>query len=78
MAEDLHPYPLSDKYFIVSSQPRGGHWGIYLVDVFDNRLLLKEEPRYCLFEPVPFRTKPPVIPTAWLKAKERCLPGQRL
>lgn len=69
----LHPYPLSDKYFIVSSQPRGGHWGIYLVDVFDNRLLLKEEPGYCLFEPVPFRKakRPPVIPDRVdLKAKD--------
>ena len=37
----LHPYPLGDKYFLVSCQPgptrRGG---IYLVDVFDNLVLL--------------------------------------
>ncbi|MCL5098409.1 MAG: SUMF1/EgtB/PvdO family nonheme iron enzyme [Candidatus Omnitrophica bacterium] len=61
----LHPYPLSGKYFLVSSQPApGANWGIYLVDVFDNRLLIKELPGYVLFEPVPVRNtpRPPVIP----------------
>ncbi len=61
----LHPYPLSEKYFLVASQPDSrANWGIYLVDVFDNMLLLKEEPGYVLLEPVPFRKtqKPPVIP----------------
>lgn len=61
----LHPYPLSDKYFITTCQPTPGSlWGVYLVDVFDNMLLLKEEPGYALFEPVPFRKtpKPPVVP----------------
>ncbi len=61
----LHPYPLSEKYFLVASQPdAGANWGIYLVDVFDNMLLLKEEPGYALLEPVPFgkTQKPPVIP----------------
>ncbi|MBE0534438.1 MAG: SUMF1/EgtB/PvdO family nonheme iron enzyme [Phycisphaerae bacterium] len=69
----LHPYPLSDKYFLVASQPRGGLWGIYLVDVFDNMLLLKEEPGYCMLEPLPFRKtqRPPVIPDRVdLKAKD--------
>jgi len=62
----LHPYPLSDKYFLVSSQPTSrSEWGIYLVDVFDNMLLLKSEPGYVLFEPIPFRKtdRPPVIPS---------------
>lgn len=61
----LHPYPLSDKYFLVACQPDAGAlWGIYLVDVFDNRLLLREEPGYALFEPIPVRAtiKPPAIP----------------
>ena len=61
----LHPYPLSDKYFIVSAKPReSANWGIYLVDVFDNMVLLAEQPGYALLEPVPFRKtpKPPVIP----------------
>jgi formylglycine-generating enzyme required for sulfatase activity len=61
----LHPYPLSDKYFLVSCKPTPeSQWGLYLVDVFDNMLLLAETPGYALLEPVPFRntTRPPVIP----------------
>ncbi len=61
----LHPYPLSEKYYLVSCKPTPrSHWGIYLVDVFDNMLLLHEEPGYALLEPVPFRKtpRPPVIP----------------
>lgn len=61
----LHPYPLSEKYFLVAAQPApGALWGIYLVDVFDNMALIHEEPGYALFEPIPFRktTRPPAIP----------------
>ena len=61
----LHPYPLSQKYFLVSSKPTPTSlWGIYLVDVFDNMLLVAESPAYALLEPVPFREtpSPPVIP----------------
>lgn len=62
----LHPYPLSSKYFLVSaSLSPGGPWGIYLVDVFDNILLLREEDGLDLFEPVPWmpRHVPPVMPS---------------
>lgn len=61
----LHPWPLSDKYFLVSAKPTpSSPWGLYLVDVFDNMLLLAEVPGYALLEPIPFcrREKPPVIP----------------
>jgi len=61
----LHPYPLSDEHFLVSCQPApGANGGIYLVDVFDNMVLLAEEPGYALLEPIPLRKtpKPPVIP----------------
>jgi len=60
----LHPYPLSEKYFLASMQPRGGRIGIYLVDVFDNLLLIKEDPSFALMEPLPLRkTKtPPIVP----------------
>jgi len=61
----LHPYPLSDKYFLVAMQPDSASlWGIYLVDIFDNLLLIKELPGYRLFEPVPVKKRPvpPVIP----------------
>ncbi|MEI7899746.1 MAG: SUMF1/EgtB/PvdO family nonheme iron enzyme [bacterium] len=60
----LHPYPLSDKYFLASAKLKdNANWGIYLVDIFDNMVLLAEQPGYALFEPVPFRKtpKPPVI-----------------
>jgi len=60
----LHPYPLSEKYFLVSCKPTpSSHWGIYLVDTFDNFVLLKEEPGYAMLEPVPLRktATPPAI-----------------
>lgn len=60
----LHPYPLSSKYFLVSAKlNQAASWGIYLVDVFDNMLLLKAQAGFDLLEPTPVRaTKvPPVI-----------------
>ncbi len=61
----LHPYPLSDKYILVSCKPTPRSlWGIYVVDVFDNMVLIDEVEDYALLEPIPFqaRQKPPVIP----------------
>ena len=61
----LHPYPLSDKHLLVSAKLNpSANWGIYLVDIFDNMVLLAEQPGYALFEPVPFRKTPtpPIIP----------------
>jgi len=61
----LHPYPLGDKYFLVSCKPTPESlWGIYLVDVFDNMVLIKEEEGQALLEPIPLRKTPgpPVIP----------------
>lgn len=60
----LHPWPLSEKYFLVACKPHpDALWGIYLVDVFDNMTLVKEEEGVALLEPVPLakRPKPPVI-----------------
>jgi len=60
----LHPWPLSEKYFLVSCKPRPDDlWGIYLVDIFDNITLVKEVEKYALLEPIPLRrtTRPPVI-----------------
>jgi len=63
----LHPWPLSDKYFLVSAKPTpGSKWGIYLADVFDNLVLVKESPdASALLEPIPFRprARPPVVPS---------------
>ena len=61
----LHPYPLSEKHFLVSCKPTPqSQWGLYLVDIFDNMLLLHEEPGYAILEPVPLQKtlKPPIIP----------------
>lgn len=61
----LHPLPIADKYFLVACQPGSkANWGIYLVDVFDNRVLLREEPGYALLEPIPLKKTPtpPIIP----------------
>ncbi|WP_460185539.1 SUMF1/EgtB/PvdO family nonheme iron enzyme [Thermopirellula anaerolimosa] len=61
----LHPYPLSDKYFLVSCRPDAkSSWGIYLADVFDNLIPLLIDPEYGLFEPTPLRPreKPPTLP----------------
>lgn len=61
----LHPWPLSEKYFLVSCKPRPNDlWGIYLVDTFDNILLLKEIEGKALLEPIPIHKtkKPQVIP----------------
>jgi len=61
----LHPYPLSDKYFMVAAQlAKNGPWGIYLVDVFDNMLPICVRPGLDFFEPIPLAAtpKPPAIP----------------
>ncbi len=61
----LHPWPLNEKYLLVAAQPSPESlWGIYLVDVFDNMLLLREEPGYAMLQPIPLRPRPvpPVIP----------------
>jgi formylglycine-generating enzyme required for sulfatase activity len=61
----LHPYPLNQKYFLVSCKPtRTSHWGVYLVDVFDNFVLLHEEPGWAFLEPVPWRKtrRQPILP----------------
>ncbi len=63
----IHPLPLSEKYYLVSRPIQRGSkdWGIFLVDVFDNMLLLKAIGGNSLVEPIPLRpTKcPPVIPS---------------
>lgn len=59
----LHPFPLSEKYFIVSASI-DNLWGIYLVDVFDNIIPIYTLAGSALLEPVPLHRvqTPPVIP----------------
>ncbi|MHB8898388.1 MAG: SUMF1/EgtB/PvdO family nonheme iron enzyme, partial [Thermoguttaceae bacterium] len=62
----IHPYPVSDKHFLVSCKPTPDSlWGIYLVDVYDNMVLVREEEHHVLLEPVPLRPtqRPPIIPS---------------
>jgi formylglycine-generating enzyme required for sulfatase activity len=69
----LHPWPLSDKYFLASCQRTpDSPWGLYLVDVFDNMVPLRFERGYALLEPTPLqtRTQPPVI-------MDKVKPGQK-
>jgi hypothetical protein len=55
----LHPYPLSDTYFLAAGRlAPGDRWGIYLLDRFDNIILLKDDPNFSLLEPVPLKPRP--------------------
>lgn len=61
----LFPQPLDANYYLVSARMTSSDsWGIYLVDVFDNMLKLREEPGFHLLEPTPLKPReiPPVIP----------------
>lgn len=61
----LHPIPLDENFFLVSAKPSPEKpWGIYLVDTFDNIVLIHEEAGYAFFEPQPIarREHPPIIP----------------
>lgn len=52
----VHPFPLSEKYFLVSCKMGpSSPWTICLVDVFDNIVPIKEEKDFALYEPVPIR-----------------------
>jgi len=57
----LHPFPLSEKYFLTACQlDQQSPWGVYLVDVFDNFVPICVEPGVATLEPVPLRkTKRP-------------------
>jgi len=60
-----HPYPLSDKHFLVTCKLNSrSPWAIYLADVFDNLLPICELDGFALFEPIPLRKteRPPVVP----------------
>jgi hypothetical protein len=59
------PFPLSDKYFVVSrAVDRGEQMGVYLVDTFGNEILLHSDAPGC-FDPMPIaaRKRPNAFPT---------------
>ena len=60
----LHPYPLSDTYILTAAKLSArGQWGLYLVDAFDNMILLAEQEGQAILEPIPLRPtrRPPVL-----------------
>ena len=70
-----HPWPLGGNYFLVSAKcSEAGLFGIYLVDTFDNMVLLAEVPGGALFEPILLapRTRPPVIADRRVKGAKTC------
>ncbi len=73
--EDLYgpfyadPYPLSDKFFLVSCNPHARYndpaaYGIHLLDVFGNRVPIYHDPELSCWQPIPLRPReiPPVLP----------------
>lgn len=69
----LFPFPLSDDYFLVSARMRpDSPWGLYLVDTFDNMLLIKELPGKGLFEPQPLKERPtpPVVASRLIEGQK--------
>ena len=84
------PYPLHDpetgagagKYFLVTCNPdqpwsHGSAYGIWLIDVFGNRVLVHRDPKMSCWQPIPLRarTRPPVIPPRATSAPDRDLRG---
>jgi len=64
------PYPLSDQFFLVSCNPDKRYndeagYGIYLLDVFGNRVPIYQDPNMSSWEPMPLRPRamPPVLPS---------------
>ena len=59
------PWPLSDKYFLVSLKGLEGTrgWSLCLVDVFDNMIPVYVDEKYDIFEPIPLavRKTPPLV-----------------
>ena len=64
----MHPWPLSEKFFLVSysSTPNRGvasevdatGYAIYLIDVFGNKELIYRDPDISCFRPIPLRRRP--------------------
>ena len=68
------PYPLSDKFFLVSCNPDKRYndqaaYGIYLLDVFGNRVPIYHDPEISAWQPMPLgpRKVPPVLPSTQSK-----------
>jgi len=74
------PYPLSEKFFLVSHQPgktskEQPKYGIYVLDAWGNRARLCSDPDFDCYQPIPLlpRRKPTEI--AQLEAKRKVTSG---
>lgn len=63
------PYPLSDKFFLVSCNPDQRYndenaYDIYLLDTFGNRVPIYDDPEFSCWQPMPLRPRnvPPILP----------------
>ena len=71
------PWPLSDKFFLVAHNPdkpiadKAGY-GLYLIDVFGNRVPIYKDPAISCWQPMPLqpRTRPPVLPSTLVRADD--------
>ncbi|MFV1966283.1 MAG: PKD domain-containing protein [Pirellulaceae bacterium] len=64
------PYPLSDKFFLVSCNPAARYndqsaYEIHLLDVFGNRVPIYSDPEISCWQPMPLRPRkvPPILPS---------------
>ena len=66
----MDPYPLSQKFFLVSHNP-DKKWndirayGLYLIDEFGNHVKIYQDSEYSSWQPMPLkaRKRPPIIPS---------------
>ena len=73
-------WPLSEKYFLCSYEPgmqvRGlpgkGHYGLFLVDCFGNKIQIHRDMKIASQNPIPLRPRkrPPIIPAASKRVPE--------
>ena len=70
----IHPWPLSEKYFLVSARlsPQQKEYRVYLVDVFDNMVEIARCDGYSLMDPIPLRKRP--RPS---KIADKVIPGEK-
>jgi hypothetical protein len=66
------PWPLSENFYITLYQPQKKQLGIYLLDAFGNKIFLHDAEGVACLDPIPLvkRSRPPIIPSRTLQARE--------
>jgi len=74
----MDPYPLNDKFFLVSHNPDKAWndiraYGLYLLDEFGNHVPIYQDPEFSCWQPMPLvsRVTPPVIPSLRVEQPDR-------